>query len=93
MDQFLKRCFYHSGQYDSQDHFAELDKKLKEHEVRFGWFKLFKLGWGVSSYPQGPQPFDVGQISNRIKDAQTQRKVNVLGLVNRVREQWKVKKF
>lgn len=32
MDQFLKRCFYHSGQYDSQDHFAELDKKLKEHE-------------------------------------------------------------
>ncbi|KAG5520588.1 hypothetical protein RHGRI_033240 [Rhododendron griersonianum] len=32
MDQFLKRCFYHSGQYDSEDHFAELDKKLKEHE-------------------------------------------------------------
>lgn len=33
MDEFLKRCFYHSGQYDSQDNFAELDKKLKEHEV------------------------------------------------------------
>uniref|UniRef100_A0A2P2L362 Glucose-6-phosphate 1-dehydrogenase n=1 Tax=Rhizophora mucronata TaxID=61149 RepID=A0A2P2L362_RHIMU len=32
MDQFLKRCFYHSGQYDSEDNFAELDKKLKEHE-------------------------------------------------------------
>ncbi|XP_059656621.1 glucose-6-phosphate 1-dehydrogenase, chloroplastic [Cornus florida] len=32
MDQFLKRCFYHSGQYDSQEHFAELDKKLKAHE-------------------------------------------------------------
>ncbi|KAI4336551.1 hypothetical protein L6164_015065 [Bauhinia variegata] len=32
MDQFLKRCFYHSGQYDSQEDFAELDKKLKEHE-------------------------------------------------------------
>jgi len=32
MDQFLNRCFYHSGQYDSQDNFAELDKKLKEHE-------------------------------------------------------------
>ncbi|CAL1355082.1 unnamed protein product [Linum trigynum] len=32
MDQFLKRCFYHSGQYDSQEHFAALDKKLKEHE-------------------------------------------------------------
>ena len=33
MDEFLKRCFYHSGQYDSQDNFAALDKKLKEHEV------------------------------------------------------------
>ncbi|CAH8389925.1 unnamed protein product [Eruca vesicaria subsp. sativa] len=32
MDEFLKRCFYHSGQYDSQEHFTELDKKLKEHE-------------------------------------------------------------
>ncbi|XP_024169347.1 glucose-6-phosphate 1-dehydrogenase, chloroplastic-like [Rosa chinensis] len=33
MDQFLERCFYYSGQYDSQDHFAQLDKKLKEHEA------------------------------------------------------------
>lgn len=33
MDQFLIRCFYHSGQYDSQENFAALDKKLKEHEV------------------------------------------------------------
>ncbi|KAL9386663.1 hypothetical protein Peur_019787 [Populus x canadensis] len=32
MDQFLKRCFYHSGQYDSLENFAELDKKLKKHE-------------------------------------------------------------
>ncbi|CAL9099163.1 unnamed protein product [Musa textilis] len=32
MEQFLKRCFYHSGQYDSEENFAELDKKLKEHE-------------------------------------------------------------
>ncbi|XP_019058042.1 PREDICTED: glucose-6-phosphate 1-dehydrogenase 2, chloroplastic-like [Tarenaya hassleriana] len=32
MEEFLKRCFYHSGQYDSQQHFTELDKKLKEHE-------------------------------------------------------------
>ncbi|KAF5443584.1 hypothetical protein F2P56_036130 [Juglans regia] len=32
MEQFLKRCFYHSGQYDSPENFAELDKKLKEHE-------------------------------------------------------------
>lgn len=37
MDQFLKRCFYHSGQYDSQENFAELDKKLKEHEVIWMW--------------------------------------------------------
>ena len=34
MDQFLKRCFYHSGQYSSEEHFAELDKRLKEKEVR-----------------------------------------------------------
>ncbi|XP_022636087.1 glucose-6-phosphate 1-dehydrogenase, chloroplastic-like isoform X2 [Vigna radiata var. radiata] len=34
MEQFLKRCFYHSGQYDSQENFAVLDKKkLKEQEI------------------------------------------------------------
>lgn len=33
MEQFLKRCFYHSGQYDSQENFMELNGKLKEHEV------------------------------------------------------------
>ncbi|KAE9600916.1 putative glucose-6-phosphate dehydrogenase (NADP(+)) [Lupinus albus] len=32
MDQFLKRCFYHYGQYDSQQSFVAVDKKLKEHE-------------------------------------------------------------
>ncbi|KAI7996585.1 hypothetical protein LOK49_LG10G00088 [Camellia lanceoleosa] len=32
MEHFLKRCFYHSGQYGSQDNFAELDNKLKEYE-------------------------------------------------------------
>ncbi|EYU37401.1 hypothetical protein ABFS82_11G075200 [Erythranthe guttata] len=32
MEQFLQRCFYHSGQYDSEDNFTELNKKLKEHE-------------------------------------------------------------
>ncbi|XVE66067.1 hypothetical protein DITRI_Ditri08aG0051600 [Diplodiscus trichospermus] len=32
MDKFLKRCFYHSGQYDSEENFVQLDKKLKEHE-------------------------------------------------------------
>ncbi|CAI9785054.1 unnamed protein product [Fraxinus pennsylvanica] len=32
MEQFLQRCFYQSGQYDSQENFMELDKTLKEHE-------------------------------------------------------------
>ncbi|KAH1237819.1 Glucose-6-phosphate 1-dehydrogenase, chloroplastic [Glycine max] len=32
MDQFLKRCFYHSGQYNSEDHFSELGSKLREKE-------------------------------------------------------------
>ncbi|KAJ8568606.1 hypothetical protein K7X08_028139 [Anisodus acutangulus] len=32
MDHFLERCFYHSGQYNSEDAFAELDCKLKEKE-------------------------------------------------------------
>ena len=30
---FLKRCFYHAGQYSSEDSFGELSKKLHEHEV------------------------------------------------------------
>lgn len=34
MNQFLKRCFYHSGQYSSEEHFLELDSKLREKEVR-----------------------------------------------------------
>jgi glucose-6-phosphate 1-dehydrogenase len=34
MEKFLQRCFYHSGQYNSEDGFAELDRKLKEKEVR-----------------------------------------------------------
>lgn len=33
MNQFLKRCFYHSGQYSSEEHFLELDSKLREKEV------------------------------------------------------------
>lgn len=33
MEHFLERCFYHSGQYNSEDDFAELDYKLKEKEV------------------------------------------------------------
>ncbi|XP_071698587.1 glucose-6-phosphate 1-dehydrogenase, chloroplastic-like isoform X2 [Rutidosis leptorrhynchoides] len=32
MEAFLDRCFYHSGQYDSADDFAELDTKLKQKE-------------------------------------------------------------
>ncbi|XP_066347560.1 glucose-6-phosphate 1-dehydrogenase, chloroplastic-like isoform X1 [Miscanthus floridulus] len=33
MEQFLKRCFYQSGQYNSEEGFAELDRKLKEKEA------------------------------------------------------------
>ncbi|KAK4265069.1 hypothetical protein QN277_026170 [Acacia crassicarpa] len=43
MDEFLGRCFYHPGQYDSQENFAELDKKLKEHEVGRISNRLFYL--------------------------------------------------
>lgn len=35
MDYFLQRCFYHSGQYGSEENFVDLDKKLKEKEVRY----------------------------------------------------------
>ncbi|XP_024026325.1 glucose-6-phosphate 1-dehydrogenase, chloroplastic [Morus notabilis] len=43
MDQFLKRCFYHSGQYNSEDHFGELDEKLKEKEAGKLAHRLFYL--------------------------------------------------
>ncbi|KAG6396415.1 hypothetical protein SASPL_142565 [Salvia splendens] len=43
MEQFLQRCFYHSGQYDSQENFAELDKALKEHEAGRVSNRLFYL--------------------------------------------------
>ncbi|KAL8136666.1 hypothetical protein V2J09_002667 [Rumex salicifolius] len=33
MDQFLNRCFYHSGQYNSEADFSELDVKLREKEA------------------------------------------------------------
>ncbi|CAI9775280.1 unnamed protein product [Fraxinus pennsylvanica] len=43
MEQFLKRCFNHSGQYDSKENFVELDKKLKEHEAGRVSNRLFYL--------------------------------------------------
>ncbi|KAJ6815485.1 glucose-6-phosphate 1-dehydrogenase, chloroplastic-like isoform X2 [Iris pallida] len=33
MERFLQRCFYHSGQYGSEESFQELDKRLKEKEA------------------------------------------------------------
>ncbi|KAF7089029.1 hypothetical protein CFC21_092084, partial [Triticum aestivum] len=33
MDKFLKRCFYQSGQYNSEEGFHELDRKLTEKEA------------------------------------------------------------
>lgn len=32
MEEFLKRCYYHSGQYDSMEDFSDLDSKLKVKE-------------------------------------------------------------
>ncbi|CAA2995116.1 glucose-6-phosphate 1-dehydrogenase, chloroplastic isoform X1 [Olea europaea subsp. europaea] len=43
MEQFLQRCFYQSGQYDSQENFLELDKTLKEHESGRVSNRLFYL--------------------------------------------------
>ncbi|CAN6471846.1 unnamed protein product [Victoria cruziana] len=43
INQFLQRCYYHSGQYDSVDNFAGLDKKLKEHEGGSTSNRLFYL--------------------------------------------------
>ncbi|KAI8007882.1 hypothetical protein LOK49_LG07G02764 [Camellia lanceoleosa] len=43
MDEFLKRCFYHSGQYSSEEHFSELDNKLKEKEGQRLSNRLFYL--------------------------------------------------
>lgn len=43
MDQFLKRCFYHSGLYNSEEHFAELDSKMKVKEAGKLSNRLFYL--------------------------------------------------
>ncbi|KAK1273514.1 hypothetical protein QJS04_geneDACA018316 [Acorus gramineus] len=43
MDQFLQRCFFHSGQYGSEADFIELDKKLREKEVGKQPNRLFYL--------------------------------------------------
>ncbi|KAG0626717.1 hypothetical protein M758_2G146100 [Ceratodon purpureus] len=40
---FLKRCFYHAGQYSSEDSFGELSKKLHEHEGERVANRLFYL--------------------------------------------------
>ncbi|KAL5865421.1 hypothetical protein ACOSQ3_002935 [Xanthoceras sorbifolium] len=37
------RCFYHSGQYSSKEHYLELDSKLKEKEARRLSNRLFYL--------------------------------------------------
>ncbi|KAJ8467048.1 hypothetical protein OPV22_029600 [Ensete ventricosum] len=43
MEQFLERCFYHSGQYGSEENFLELDRKLKDKEVGKSANRLFYL--------------------------------------------------
>ncbi|KAI4378237.1 hypothetical protein MLD38_015746 [Melastoma candidum] len=43
MEQFLSRCYYHSGLYDSEDNFSELDTKLREKEAGKLAHRLFYL--------------------------------------------------
>lgn len=43
INEFLERCFYHSGQYSSEEHFAELDNKLMEKEAGRVSNRLFYL--------------------------------------------------
>ncbi|KAK4846489.1 hypothetical protein QYF36_017981 [Acer negundo] len=43
IERFLGRCFYHSGQYSSEEHFFELDSKLKEKEFGRLSNRLFYL--------------------------------------------------
>ncbi|GJN31758.1 hypothetical protein PR202_gb20195 [Eleusine coracana subsp. coracana] len=43
MEHFLQRCFYQSGQYNSEEGFAELDRKLKEKEAGRVPNRLFYL--------------------------------------------------
>ncbi|XP_041007024.1 glucose-6-phosphate 1-dehydrogenase, chloroplastic-like isoform X1 [Juglans microcarpa x Juglans regia] len=43
IDAFLKRCFYHSGQYSSEEHFLGLHKKLKGKEAGRLSNRLFYL--------------------------------------------------
>ncbi|CAL1381905.1 unnamed protein product [Linum trigynum] len=43
MNHFLGRCFYQAGQYSSEEHFAELDTKLKEKEGGKSSNRLFYL--------------------------------------------------
>ncbi|GBG63153.1 hypothetical protein CBR_g36922 [Chara braunii] len=43
IDKFLQRCFYHSGQYNSEDSFRQLDIKLKDQEAGRVASRLFYL--------------------------------------------------
>ncbi|KAJ0933311.1 Glucose-6-phosphate 1-dehydrogenase [Helianthus annuus] len=43
MEEFLARCFYHTGQYNSEENFAELDNRLKQKEDGKTSNRLFYL--------------------------------------------------
>ncbi|KAF5812188.1 putative glucose-6-phosphate dehydrogenase (NADP(+)) [Helianthus annuus] len=43
MEEFLARCFYHTGQYNSEENFAELDSRLKQKEDGKTSNRLFYL--------------------------------------------------
>ncbi|KAL8150939.1 LOW QUALITY PROTEIN: hypothetical protein V2J09_020747 [Rumex salicifolius] len=50
MDEFLSRCFYHSGQYSSEEHFSEFNNKLKEAEGGRRSNRLFYMAIPPSIY-------------------------------------------
>ncbi|KAG8065739.1 hypothetical protein GUJ93_ZPchr0004g38500 [Zizania palustris] len=52
MEQFLKRCFYQSGQYNSEEEFFELDRKLKEKELTIYVEKGLHKGFGLATGTQ-----------------------------------------
>ncbi|CAM0954534.1 unnamed protein product [Alopecurus aequalis] len=59
MEQFLKRCFYQSGQYNSEEGFCELDRKLTEKES--GWTRF------IVEKPFGRDYESSGELTRSLK--------------------------
>ncbi|KAF5948519.1 hypothetical protein HYC85_014476 [Camellia sinensis] len=71
MDQFLKRCFYHYGQYNSEEHFSELDCKLKLKELlrRSGWTRV------IVEKPFGRDSESSGELTRSLKQYLTEHQI------------------